>query len=50
MEWLVLLVIWMSALAIGGAVIELVIERKSRRWVRRLRGLEAGREAQRRGG
>lgn len=49
MGWLALLVGWLALLAIGGAIIEGSRYWRSRHWIRRLRGIESGREAQRRG-
>lgn len=47
MGWLVLLIGWLSLLAIGGAIIEMLTHWRARSWIRRLRGIERGREEQR---
>jgi hypothetical protein len=48
LKWGLLLMLWLLLLGAGGAVIEMLTHWRSRNWIRRLRGMENGRDAQRR--
>jgi hypothetical protein len=46
-SWLLLLTCWLVLLVVGGAIINGVFGMRDRKWIRRLRGIESGRAAQR---
>lgn len=48
LKWGLLLLCWLGLLLAGGAAVEMVLHWRERGWIRRLRGIENGREAQRR--